>query len=273
MGSDISYGLAGRRAIVTGHRGGIGSAIFDTLSRDGVEVIGLDLPDFDLSDTASLEHRLTAARRRTRTHRHPGQQCRRHGAGHGRGNVAGRNRAGVPRQFPGCLRPDARRPAGHAAAPARRDRQHRIRPGADRQAGQRGVWRLQGRHRSAIPVRRAGLGAVRHQGELRCAGQHRHRHAGDRDRRPVGEISGPVSGFLGRRLQVGRAAGPVRATRRRSPPRSHSWLRMPLPSSPALCCRWTAAAPRNEAGGGDRAEPGASAERSPTGWRARAGMC
>jgi len=60
MGSDLSYGLAGRRAIVTGHRGGIGGAIFDTLTRDGVEVIGLDLPDFDLSDTATLEDRLAA---------------------------------------------------------------------------------------------------------------------------------------------------------------------------------------------------------------------
>jgi NAD(P)-dependent dehydrogenase (short-subunit alcohol dehydrogenase family) len=60
MGSELSYGLAGRRAIVTGHRGGIGNAILDTLRRDGVEVIGLDLPDFDLSDTANLEHRLTA---------------------------------------------------------------------------------------------------------------------------------------------------------------------------------------------------------------------
>ncbi|HEY1413537.1 MAG TPA: SDR family NAD(P)-dependent oxidoreductase, partial [Rhodopila sp.] len=58
MGSELSYGLAGRRAIVTGHRGGIGAAIFDTLTRDGAEVIGLDLPDFDLSDTATLETRL-----------------------------------------------------------------------------------------------------------------------------------------------------------------------------------------------------------------------
>ena len=58
MGTELGYGLAGRRAIVTGHRGGIGGAIFDVLARDGVEVIGLDLPDFDLSDTATLEARL-----------------------------------------------------------------------------------------------------------------------------------------------------------------------------------------------------------------------
>jgi NAD(P)-dependent dehydrogenase (short-subunit alcohol dehydrogenase family) len=56
----MNFGLAGRRAIVTGHRGGIGSAIADVLTRDGVEVIGLDLPDFDLADTATLEPRLAA---------------------------------------------------------------------------------------------------------------------------------------------------------------------------------------------------------------------
>ncbi|HEX2944050.1 MAG TPA: SDR family oxidoreductase [Rhodopila sp.] len=58
MGTSLSYGLAGRRAIVTGHRGGIGAAIHDTLAQDGVEVIGLDLPDFDLSDIESLETRV-----------------------------------------------------------------------------------------------------------------------------------------------------------------------------------------------------------------------
>ncbi len=60
MGAELSFGLAGRRAIVTGHRGGIGGAIFDVLARDGVEVTGLDLPDFDLSDTGTLENRLAA---------------------------------------------------------------------------------------------------------------------------------------------------------------------------------------------------------------------
>lgn len=57
MGTEISFGLAGRRAVVTGHRGGIGSAIADVLTRDGVEVIGLDLPDIDLSDTQNVEAR------------------------------------------------------------------------------------------------------------------------------------------------------------------------------------------------------------------------
>jgi NAD(P)-dependent dehydrogenase (short-subunit alcohol dehydrogenase family) len=58
MGTDLSFGLAGRRAIVTGHIGGIGGAIARVLTDDGTEVIGLDLPDFDLSDTATLEDRL-----------------------------------------------------------------------------------------------------------------------------------------------------------------------------------------------------------------------
>ena len=56
----ISFGLSGRRAIVTGHKGGIGGAIAAVLERDGVEVTGLDLPEFDLSDTANLEATLAA---------------------------------------------------------------------------------------------------------------------------------------------------------------------------------------------------------------------
>ncbi len=56
----ISFGLSGRRAIVTGHRGGIGGAIATVLARDGVEVTGLDLPEFDLADTANLEAALAA---------------------------------------------------------------------------------------------------------------------------------------------------------------------------------------------------------------------
>jgi NAD(P)-dependent dehydrogenase (short-subunit alcohol dehydrogenase family) len=54
----LNFGLSGRRAIVTGHRGGIGAAIAKVLRDDGVEVIGLDLPDFDLGETATLEQRL-----------------------------------------------------------------------------------------------------------------------------------------------------------------------------------------------------------------------
>lgn len=57
MGAQVSYGLAGRRAIVTGHRRGIGAAVAATLERDGAMVIGLDLPEFDLSDIVTLDDR------------------------------------------------------------------------------------------------------------------------------------------------------------------------------------------------------------------------
>ena len=49
--------FAGRRAIVTGHKGGIGAAIARVLEDDGAEVIGLDLPDFDLADPETVEAR------------------------------------------------------------------------------------------------------------------------------------------------------------------------------------------------------------------------
>jgi NAD(P)-dependent dehydrogenase (short-subunit alcohol dehydrogenase family) len=60
MPTALSFGLEGRRAIVTGHKGGIGAAIMEVLTADGVEVIGLDLPEFNLSDTATIEARLAA---------------------------------------------------------------------------------------------------------------------------------------------------------------------------------------------------------------------
>ena len=60
MHAPISFGLAGRRAIVTGHKRGIGAAIAATLTRDGAVVTGLDLPEFDLADTATLEARAAA---------------------------------------------------------------------------------------------------------------------------------------------------------------------------------------------------------------------
>jgi NAD(P)-dependent dehydrogenase (short-subunit alcohol dehydrogenase family) len=53
-------GLAGRCAIVTGSRGGIGAATVAALAAGGARVIGLDLPDFDLADTATLEARAAA---------------------------------------------------------------------------------------------------------------------------------------------------------------------------------------------------------------------
>ncbi len=57
LSGTISFGLAGRRAIVTGHRGGIGGAVAALFAADGAEVIGLDLPDFNLADTATVEAR------------------------------------------------------------------------------------------------------------------------------------------------------------------------------------------------------------------------
>ena len=55
-----AFGLGGRRAIVTGHRGGIGGAVACLFEAEGVEVIGLDLPEFDLSDIVALEARASA---------------------------------------------------------------------------------------------------------------------------------------------------------------------------------------------------------------------
>jgi NAD(P)-dependent dehydrogenase (short-subunit alcohol dehydrogenase family) len=55
--SPLSFGLAGRRAVVTGHRGGIGGAVASLFAAEGCEVIGLDLPDFDLADPATVEAR------------------------------------------------------------------------------------------------------------------------------------------------------------------------------------------------------------------------
>jgi NAD(P)-dependent dehydrogenase (short-subunit alcohol dehydrogenase family) len=60
MNPDISFGLRGRRALVSGHRGGIGAAVAALFERDGAQVIGLDLPDFDLSDVATVQARAEA---------------------------------------------------------------------------------------------------------------------------------------------------------------------------------------------------------------------
>lgn len=48
-------GLAGRTAFVTGHRGGIGSAIAGVLECNGCRVVGLDMPEVDLEDIDRLE--------------------------------------------------------------------------------------------------------------------------------------------------------------------------------------------------------------------------
>ncbi len=47
-------GLAGKRALVTGHRGGIGRAIAAVLEASGARVVGLDLPEVDLADLAAI---------------------------------------------------------------------------------------------------------------------------------------------------------------------------------------------------------------------------
>jgi NAD(P)-dependent dehydrogenase (short-subunit alcohol dehydrogenase family) len=46
--------LAGKVAIVTGHRGGIGAAIADVLGHEGAVVEGFDLPEVDLRDGESM---------------------------------------------------------------------------------------------------------------------------------------------------------------------------------------------------------------------------
>jgi NAD(P)-dependent dehydrogenase (short-subunit alcohol dehydrogenase family) len=47
--------LKDKVAIVTGHRRGIGAAIFALLAEEGVAVEGFDLPDVDFADPAALE--------------------------------------------------------------------------------------------------------------------------------------------------------------------------------------------------------------------------
>ena len=45
-----SIDLKGKRALVTGHRGGIGAAVVAAFEACGAETIGLDLPDVDFAD-------------------------------------------------------------------------------------------------------------------------------------------------------------------------------------------------------------------------------
>lgn len=60
--TDIAQtGLAGKRALVTGHRGGIGAAIVAVLEASGAVVEGLDRPEHDLLDTASIAPAVEAA--------------------------------------------------------------------------------------------------------------------------------------------------------------------------------------------------------------------
>ncbi|MFH5923968.1 SDR family NAD(P)-dependent oxidoreductase [Roseomonas xinghualingensis] len=54
-------GLAGKRALVTGHRSGIGKAIVAVLEASSVTVEGLDLPEHDLSDIPAIASAVEAA--------------------------------------------------------------------------------------------------------------------------------------------------------------------------------------------------------------------
>ncbi|WP_291000962.1 SDR family oxidoreductase [Ferrovibrio sp.] len=57
--------LHGRRALVTGHKGGIGAAIMAVLAEYGAEVHGFDLPEIDLNDLAAIPGHVAALRARS----------------------------------------------------------------------------------------------------------------------------------------------------------------------------------------------------------------
>jgi NAD(P)-dependent dehydrogenase (short-subunit alcohol dehydrogenase family) len=60
--SDLSQtGLAGKRALVTGHRSGIGAAIVAVLEASGARVEGLDRPEHDLLDIPAIAPAVEAA--------------------------------------------------------------------------------------------------------------------------------------------------------------------------------------------------------------------
>ncbi|WP_376093510.1 SDR family NAD(P)-dependent oxidoreductase [Roseomonas sp. CCTCC AB2023176] len=54
-------GLAAKRVLVTGHRGGIGRAVVAVLEASGARVEGLDLPEHDLSDVKAIAGWVEAA--------------------------------------------------------------------------------------------------------------------------------------------------------------------------------------------------------------------
>ena len=58
--SGMRFGLGGRRAVVTGNRGGIGGAVAALFEAEGAEVIGFDRPEIDLADIEALEARASS---------------------------------------------------------------------------------------------------------------------------------------------------------------------------------------------------------------------
>jgi NAD(P)-dependent dehydrogenase (short-subunit alcohol dehydrogenase family) len=54
-------GLGGKRAILTGHRGGIGGAIYRVLLASGCRVAGFDVPEVDLSNLCGIADKVNEA--------------------------------------------------------------------------------------------------------------------------------------------------------------------------------------------------------------------
>ena len=197
MGVGVSFGLAGRRAIVTGHRGGIGGAIFDVLAADGVELIGVDLPDFDLSETATLEQRLTALV----AERGPVDILVNNAGVTVLGTVLETPLAEVERVF--RVNFLAAYALMRAVLPGMADRKRGaiINIASDQALIGKQVSAAYGASKAAIAQlsRSAALDWARFGVRVNCIapGSHGHRHAGHGDRRFGGEISRPVPGVLG----------------------------------------------------------------------------
>ena len=269
MGTELSYGLAGRRAIVTGHRGGIGGAIFDLLARDGVEVIGLDLPDFDLSDTETLEARLA-----TLIDVRPVDILVNNAGVTVLGTVLETSLAETERVF--RVNFLAAYALMRAVLPgmAGRRRGAIVNIASDQALIGKQVSAAYGASKAAIAQlsRSAALDWARFGIRVNCVAPGSTQTA--MLDKVIGDLSAqypdqfPVSSTEAYKSSVplGRFADPSEIAQR-----SPSWPPTRHPSSPAWCCPSMAAAPRNEAGASSPAARGASAALSRTGWRTRAG--
>ena len=200
--------LDGKVAIITGAGGGLGRCHALLLAKEGAadrrerprrvarrqggsssmadQVVkeiqaagGQAVANYDsVATVAGRREHLQDRRRRVRQGRHPGQQRRhpaRHDADQDRRGVLGHRRAGAPE---GHLLRDA--PGLHAhegARPGRRDRQHELDVGPDRQLRPVQLRRGQGRHRGLHPLPRARGQEVRHP---RLGPRARRGHAPDR---------------------------------------------------------------------------------------------